>query len=214
MAFTQTGQLISISTPLGADKLLLRSVRGEERISGLFHFFLEMQSEEKSLDFASIVGKSATVSMRLADGTTRYVNGIVGRFVQAGSDARFTTYFAELHPWLWLCTMSVDCRIYQNKSVIDIVTGLFTELGFTDYKNSTTGTYTPLEYCVQYNESAFSFVSRLLESAGIFYFFQHEDGKHTLILADDGSAFADCPGAATVDYATFGTWQQQNVVNG
>src|SRR5436309_15564740 len=111
MALTQTDQLISITTPLGADKLLLRGVRGEGQMSGLFHFFLEMQSEEKSLDFSQIVGKSATVTMKLADGTTRYVNGLVGRFVQAGSDARLFTYYAELHPWLWLLTMSADCRI-------------------------------------------------------------------------------------------------------
>jgi type VI secretion system secreted protein VgrG len=214
MAFTQTNQYLSISTPLGADKLLLRSLHGEERISGLFHFFLEMQSEEKSLDFSQVVGKSATVTVKLMDGTSRYVNGIVGRFVQAGKDARLTTYYAELHPWLWLLTMSADCRIFQNKSVPDIVTGLFTELGFTDYKNSTTGTYNPLEYCVQYNESAFAFVSRLLEDQGICYFFEHADGKHTLVLADDASAFADCPGAATVDYGGYGNWEQQNVVTG
>jgi len=212
MALTQTDQLISITTPLGTDKLLLRGVRGEERISGLFRFDLEMQSEEKSLDFSKIVGKSATVKLKLADGSTRYVNGIVGRFVQAGSDSRLTTYLAELHPWLWLTTMSADCRIWQNKSVKEIVTGLFTELGFTDYEDKTRGTYSPLEYCVQYNETAFAFVSRLLESAGIFYFFSHADGKHTLVLGDDHSAFADCAGAATVDCGDFGNWQQQNVV--
>jgi type VI secretion system secreted protein VgrG len=214
MPFTQAEQLITITTPLGADKLMLRSIRGEERISGLFQFFLEMQSEEKSLDFSAIVGKSATVTMKLGDGTKRYINGIVGRFVQAGSDAKLTTYYAELHPWLWLTTMSADCRIWQNKSVKDIVTGLFTELGFTDYKDSTTGTYDPLEYCVQYNETAFAFVSRLLESAGIFYFFTHEDGKHTLVLGDDSSAFADCAGAATVQYGGYGNWKQQNLVSG
>jgi type VI secretion system secreted protein VgrG len=214
MAFTQANQYVSISTPLGKDKLLLRSFHGEERISGLFHFFLEMQSEEKSLDFSQIVGKSATITVALADGSSRYINGIVGRFVQAGSDARFTTYFAELHPWLWLLTQTADCRIFQNKSVPDIVTGLFTELGFTDYKNSTTGTYNPLEYCVQYNESAFAFVSRLLEDQGICYFFEHADGKHTLVLADDAPAFKDCAGAATVDYGGYGNWEQQNVVSG
>jgi type VI secretion system secreted protein VgrG len=213
MAFTQANQYLSISTPLGKDKLLLRSLHGEERISGLFHFFLEMQSEDKSLDFSQVVGKGATIKVELADGTFRYIHGIVGRFVQAGSDARFTTYYAELHPWLWLLTMNVDCRIWQNMTVPDIVTGLFTELGFTDFRNGTTGTYKPLEYCVQYNESAFAFVSRLLEDQGIFYFFEHTDGRHTLVLGDDASAFADCAGAATVDYGTYGDWRQQNVVS-
>jgi type VI secretion system secreted protein VgrG len=214
MAFTQNDQRISISTPLGKDKLLLRAIQGEELVSGLFELGLDLQSEDGAIDFKKIVGKSVTVTVKLADGTDRYFNGIVSRFVQAGGDDVFYNYFAEVRPWLWLLTMSVDCRIWQNKSVPDIVTGLFTELGFTDYKDSTTGTYTPLEFCVQYNESAFAFISRLLESAGIFYSFEHADGVHTLVLADDASAFKACAGAATVEVGTFGTWTQQNVVAG
>jgi type VI secretion system secreted protein VgrG len=214
MPFTQTARYLSISTPLGADKLLVQAMHGEERISGLFHFSLEMQSEEKALDFSKIVGKAVTVTIGLSDGTSRYVNGIVGRFVQGGSDARFTTYYAELHPWLWLLTMTADCKIFQNKSVPDLLTGLFTELGFTDYRNDCSGTHAAREYCVQYNESAFAFASRLLEEEGIFYFFEHADGKHTLVLADAATAFVAVPGAATVDYGSYGSWQQQNVVTG
>jgi type VI secretion system secreted protein VgrG len=214
MAFEQTGQHITITTPLGANKLLLRSFQGEEALSKPFYFSVQMQSEEQTLDFSAIVGKSATIAVELEDGTSRYINGIVGRFMQAGHDARFTNYFLELHPWFWLLTMSANCRIWQAKSVIDIVTGLFTELGFTDYKNSTTGTYTAMDYCVQYNETNFDFVSRLLERFGIFYFFTHEDGKHTMVLADDTSAFTDLTGSATVNYSDIsGTWQQQNVVS-
>jgi type VI secretion system secreted protein VgrG len=212
MPYTQENHHVAISTPLGKDKLLVRAFHGEERLSGLFQVSLELYSEEKSLDFSKIVGKSATLEVELADGSFRLINGVVGRFLQGGSDPRFTTYYAELHPWLWLTTLSADCRIFQNKSVIDIVTGLLSELGFTDVKNATTGTYKPLEYCVQYNESVFAFVSRLLEDQGIFYFFQHEENRHTLVLGDDPSAFADCAGAATVDYGTHGNWLQQNSV--
>lgn len=214
MAFTQTDRYLSISTPFGADKLIVKSMHGEERISGLFHFSLEMTSEDNALDFSLVVGKAVTVTVKLADGTSRYINGIVGRFVQGGSDARFTTYYAEVVPWLWMLTMSADCRIYQNKSVTDIVTALFTELGFTDYRNDCTGTHAAREYCVQYNETAFAFVSRLLEEEGIFYFFEHADGKHTMVMADASTSFVACPGATTVDYAAFGTWQQQNIVTG
>jgi type VI secretion system secreted protein VgrG len=212
MSFIQANHYLSISTPLGENALLLRTMRGEEGVSRLFRFFLDVDSEDPSLEFSKIVGKSATVTMVLADGSKRYVNGIVGRFLQAGSDDRFIHYHAELHPWLWLMTMSADCRIWQNKSVIDIVTGLFTELGLTDYRNATTGTYDPLEYCVQYNETAFAFISRLLERAGISYFFDHADGKHTLVLADDSSAFKPCPGGVTVDVGTSVTWLQQNTI--
>jgi type VI secretion system secreted protein VgrG len=214
MPFTQTARYLTISTPFGADNLLVRAMHGEERISGLFHFSLELQSEEASLDFSKIVGKAVTVTIALADGTSRYVNGIVGRFVQGGSDARFTTYYAELHPWLWLLTMTGDCRIFQNKTAPEIVTGLFTDLGFTDFRNDTSGTHTAREYCVQYNESAFAFASRLLEEEGIFYFFEHADGKHTMVLADAATSFVACPGAATVDYGAYGNWQQQNIVTG
>ncbi len=214
MAYTQDNLYFSVSTPLGDNKLLLRGFRGEERLSGLFAFTLEMDSEEMDLDFATIVGKSATVTVTLADDTKRYINGIVGRFVQAGSDATFYHYHAELYPWLWLLNQSRDCKIFQNQTVPDIVTGLFTDLGFTDHKTSLTGTYEAREYCVQYNETAFDFISRLLEDEGIFYYFEHEDGKHTLVLADDASALAACAGAATLEYGTWGLWTQQNVVTG
>ena len=194
MTFVQGASPFLISTPLGADKVLLKSFEGEERISGLFRYTLELLSEDDSLDFTQIVGKSATLTIALPSGDKQYVNGIVGRFVQAGRSARFTTYFADLHPWLWLLTMNSDCRIFQNQSAPDIIKKVFSDLGLTDFKDSLTATYQPREYCVQYNESAFAFVSRLMEDEGIFYFFEHDSSKHTLVLADDASAYGSCPG--------------------
>lgn len=212
MAQTQENFYYSVATPLGADALLLKTFHGDERISGLFHFTLDMESEDPELDFSGIVGKSATITVDLADGSKRFINGIVGRFLQAGSDPVFSRYRAELHPWLWLLTMSADCRIFQNQSVPDIIEAVFSDHGLTDFDNRLMGSYQPREYCVQYNESAFDFVSRLMEDEGIFYFFEHEDGKHTMVLADDSSAFITCPGAATLQYGTWGQWTQQNVV--
>jgi type VI secretion system secreted protein VgrG len=185
---------LQITTPLGADKVLVRAFSGEEQLSGLFHYALELVSEDKGLDFSAVVGKGATVTLSLNDGTKHYFHGVVARFMQEDTDERLTTYHAELRPWLWQLTLTADCRIFQNKSVPDIITSLFDELGFTDYKNSLTKSYTARDYCVQYNETAFDFVSRLMEDEGIFYFFEHEDGKHTLVLADDASAHQTCPG--------------------
>ncbi|HKI00443.1 MAG TPA: type VI secretion system tip protein TssI/VgrG [Thermoanaerobaculia bacterium] len=212
MAWTQDNTYLSISTPLGKDKLLLRGFAGEERLSELFHFSLRMQSETLDLDFTQIVGKSATITVLLADGSNRYVNGIVSRFVQAGADQVFATYHAELVPWLWLCDLTADCQIFQNKSTPDIIKQVFSDLGFTDFKDSLTATYDPREYCVQYNETAFEFVSRLMEDEGIFYYFEHADGKHTLVLADDSAAAAAVPGAATVAVGAYSNWEQQNLV--
>ena len=213
MPYTQDNTYLSISTPLGKDKLLLRSFQGEEPISGLFYFRLNMQSETKDLDFTAIVGKSATISVLLADGSKRYINGIVSHFVQAGADQYFASYYAELVPWFWLCDLTADCQIFQNKSTPDILKAVFGDLGFTDFKDSLTGTYDPREYCVQYNETAFEFASRLMEEEGIFYYFEHADGKHTLVLADDSTAAAPVPGAATVDVGGYGNWEQQNVAS-
>ncbi len=212
MSYVEGNRFFSVSTPFGKDKLLLTGFTGEERISGLFHFRLELASEDYALDFKTIVGKGATVAFVLADDSKRYVHGIVGRFAQTGTRDGLATYQAELHPWAWLLGLSADCRIFQNKSVPDIVQQVFTDAGFTDYKSSLSATYTAREYCVQYNETALDFVSRLMEEEGICYFFEHEDGKHTLVLADSGTAFQACPGATEVLYGSDENWKQQNVV--
>ncbi|MCG8624866.1 MAG: type VI secretion system tip protein VgrG, partial [Proteobacteria bacterium] len=211
--YRQTNYPISVATPLGEDKLQLVKLQGEERLSGLFHFTLEMVSEDHNLNFDAIVGTTVTVSFHLVDGTTRHVNGVVGRFVQADRDKRFTTYHAELFPWLWQLTMTSDCRIFQNQTVPDIIENVFRDLGCTDFKNSLSSTYAAREYCVQYQESTFDFVSRLMQDEGIFYFFEHEDGKHTLVLADDADAHPFCPGLTEVHWAhLFETREHEDVI--
>lgn len=187
-----------ISTPFGADKLTVRTIQGEERISGLFKYTLEMVSTDKSLDFKTIVGKGVTVTMPLVDGSSAYLHGIVGRFLQAGTDARVTTYYADLHPHLWLLTLRSDCRIFQNKTAPDIIKQVLGDGGVTDIKDSLTGSYKPREYCVQYMETAFDFIARLMEDEGIFYFFTHDNGKHTMVLADDSTAHPAVTGHATL----------------
>ncbi len=212
MPYTHENLYFDLSTPFGKDKLLLRHFHGEEAISELFRFDLEMQSETFDLDFKQILGKGVTITVHLADGSDRYIHGVVGSFVQAGRDEVFANYHAEVYPALWLLTMAADCKIFQEKSVPVIIEEVFSDLGLSDYKLDLKGTYKPREYCVQYNESAFTFVSRLMEEEGIFYFFEHEDGKHTLVLADDPSAAKPCAGGEKIEYGTHGVWTQQNVI--
>jgi type VI secretion system secreted protein VgrG len=211
MTYVQEPHYFSISTPLGEDTVLLRAFRGEERISGLYRISVELQSEDRGLDFSSIVGQRATITVDLEDESQRYIDGYVGRFVQAGTDGRFATYLAELFPWLWFLTLSTDCEIFQNLTVPAILEKVFGDFGQTDYETRLTGTYETRDYCVQYNETAFDFVSRLMEDEGIFYFFEHTDGKHTLILADDPSDYSAVPGGGTLGYGHYGNWVQQNI---
>ncbi len=200
MALTQTSLPLQVTTPF-SDVLVARSFRGEEGVSAPFLFTLELICENASLDFTQIVGQGVGVSLALAGGSTRWFHGLCTRFVQGGTEDGLTRYHAELRPWLWMLTLAADCKVFQNQSVPDIVEAVFSGLGFTAFKSSLTATYSPLEYCVQYRETSFAFVSRLLEEAGICWFFEHAQGAHTLVLADDASAFSACTGLATATYA-------------
>jgi type VI secretion system secreted protein VgrG len=190
---TQDNKLIQIDTPLGKDVLLLKSFAGSESISRLFSFSAELLSEDPSIAFDKIVGQRVNISIMQVNGDKRYINGFVSRFSQTGADSRFTHYHAEVVPWLWFLTRSAACRIFQNMTVPDIIAKVFSGLSCNDFKKSLQGTYGPWEYCVQYRETAFNFVSRLMEQEGIFYFFEHEKDKHTLVLADRPGAHKPCP---------------------
>ncbi len=211
--YSQENSYLSVSTPFGEDVLLLSGLHGEESISSLFFFDLEMVCTDAALDFSKIVGKSVTVSLNLDESKARYINGVVTRFVQTGGNREFANYHAELRPWLWWLTLRTDSRIFQAKTTPDIIKAVFADLGFNDFKVQTSATYTAREYCVQYQESAFDFISRLMEEDGIFYFFEHEDGKHTLVLADASSANVACPNLASVRFhPTLGSQHEFDVI--
>ena len=210
--YTQEGGLFKIDTPLGKDVLLLRGFKGTESISRLFRFELDLLSENSSISFPDMVGKNVTISLKQPDGSYRYLNGIISRFAQHATEEQFTSYSAEMVPWLWFLTRNADCRIFQNKTVPDIITQVFSDLGFNDYTNSLQGSYDSREYCVQYRESDFNFVSRLMEEYGIFYFFKHQQGKHALVLADASTAHSSCPGQSTVRYVTVSGGPQRDVI--
>jgi type VI secretion system secreted protein VgrG len=200
--YTQDSRFIAINTPLGKDVLLLQSFKGSEGISQLFQFDLHMHSENHAIDLAALVGKQATIRITLADGSQRFINGLVNTFSQGGSSTTFAHYHATLVPWLWMLTRTSDCRIFQNKTVTDIVSQVFRDCGFRDFKLKLQGSYPEREYCVQYRETAFNFVSRLMEEEGIFYFFEHEADKHTLVLADNPNAIQPCPNQAEARFET------------
>jgi type VI secretion system secreted protein VgrG len=198
-------RLLSLETPLGADKLLLRSFSGQEGISRLFGFHLDLLSEDHNVDFDKIIGQKVTFGVKLYQpGQERYFNGYVSRFRQLPGEERLARYEAEVVPWLWFLTRTADCRIFQNMTVPDIVQDVLKGFGFQDIELQLHGTYDSREYCVQYRETAFNFVSRLMEQEGIFYFFRHEKSKHVLVLGDSPSAHKPCPVQAKVEYERTG----------
>jgi type VI secretion system secreted protein VgrG len=127
--YAQEGGLFKIDTPLGEDILLLRGFKGREGLSQLFSFELDLLSENSSISFSDIVGKNVTIALKQGDGSYRYLNGIVSRFAQFAIEEEFALYHAEMVPWLWLLTRNADWRIFQNKSIPDILTQVFSDLG-------------------------------------------------------------------------------------
>lgn len=200
MVYTQANRRIAITTPLGEDVLLLRGFNSKESISQLFHFDLDLLSENDSIAFNDIVGKNVTLRLFDPNGAERHWNGFISRFSQGSRDRRFTVYRASMVPWLWFLTRTADCRIFQNKKVPDIIQTVFNDLGFKDFELRLYGEFPTRDYCVQYRESDFNFVSRLMEEEGIYYYFRHENGKHTMILANDPAAHEPCPNQATARY--------------
>ena len=199
MTYKQENRLISIDTPLGKDVLLLAGFKGTEGLSRLFSFDLDMVSENHNISFENIIGKNVTISVFFHDGDKRYFSGIITRFSQGrgggekGGDPRFSYYRATMAPWPWLLTMTADSRIFQKFSVPDIAQKIFKEKGFSDFKFQLNGAYEKKEYCVQYRETDFNFISRLFEHEGIYYFFEHEQGKHTMVVSDTPQGHKPCP---------------------
>lgn len=192
--YTQQERPMRVDSDLAEDVLLLQSFTGRERLSAPFVWDLRLLSEESSLDAEGLLRSPMTVTMSTPSGEDRLVHGLVRRFIQMGQDEDLTTYRAEIVPWLWFLSLTRDCQVFQNKTVLDVVEDVFDTQGYSDYDIRCTRSYPEREYCVQYRESHLNFVSRLLEEEGIFYFFEHSDSKHTLVLADHESAFSTCPG--------------------
>jgi type VI secretion system secreted protein VgrG len=191
--YTQDTRLIGIETPLGKDVLLLRGFSGQESVSQLSGFELDLLSKDPEIKFEEIIGKRVTVRVTLSQDKNRYFNGFISRFVQTGAQTGMPNYRATMVPWLWFLTKTTDCRIFQNKTIPDIIQQICKEYGFTDIKTKLQATYEPRDYCVQYRETDYNFVARLMEQYGIFYFFEHEKEKHTLVLADNPDAHQPCP---------------------
>jgi type VI secretion system secreted protein VgrG len=198
-AYQQANRLLSVSTPLGSDKLLLIGVSGTEAISELFQIQLEaIATNETEIPFDQLLGKKVTARIMAPGGNKRYLSGICNRVVQGGRDSVFTFYRLEIVPEFWFLTRKAQSRIFQQKTVPDILTEVFQGLNVS---NQLKGQYQPRDYCVQYRETDFNFASRLMEEEGIFYFFTHSESSSTMVVADSSDAFPEVPFDSQTTYA-------------
>ena len=197
---TQENNVISIDTPLGKDVLYLTRFSADESMSHPFSYHVMMYTLGTQIALADLVGKKVCISLRSAEagGAVRYFHGVVSHLESLGmrtSDTEvaqdYIDYRAVVVPSLSLMLKRSNCRIYQNLSVLEILADLFGQHQ-VDFSDKTKKTYPKYDYCVQYQESDLDFITRLLHQEGIFYFFEHSDSRHTLILADDITAYKKC----------------------
>ena len=202
----------TITTPLG-DALQLVSMRGSESLGELFAYEVELISEDPNVDETQLLGLGATIKVSLKDGKTRYFHGLVTSFGYGGTRGRYIIYHATLRPWLWLLSQASDCKIFQRMTVPDVISKVFKDHGFSDYKLTLNGDYPEREYIVQYRETTLTFVMRLLEQEGIYFYFKHEDGSHSLELVDAISAHNPAPGYEKLSFFAPGTLNEDDYID-
>jgi len=189
---------MGVTTPLGPDKLLLVGFTGQEAVSRLFSFQLDMIAEnDTDIAFDKLLGQKITVRLNLPDDKERYFNGLCKRVSQGEQGNDFTSYQMEIVPQFWMLTKKAQSRIFQQKSVPDILKKVLEGL---DVTYEIQGTFHPRDFCVQYRETDFNFASRLMEEEGIYYFFKHSESGHQMVVANSSSSHTDLPNGSTIIY--------------
>ena len=207
----QAGRMGQLTTPLGEDVLVLRGFSGTEGLSENFTFNVDALSEDGSIDFDRALGQSCTIKIKTYKDVQRYFTGILVQARSMGLYDQFFRYRLVLRPWTWLLDHRANCRIFLKKNVKDIIQQVFNDAGFNppDFKFGTQENYDPIDYCVQYRETDLDFVSRLMEQYGIYYFFEHSEGQHTMVLADSLSSHKEIKDLKTIPfYPTTGRYDR------
>lgn len=181
-------EILSITTKEGS--FLVLGMTGHEHFGHLYEYTVELAGAvdllgtPAAVDLFKLLGTQATLKMEVSD-DPRYFDGYVTRAKRGEKRGRYDTYTLTLQPWLWFTTQTKNSRVFQEKSVKDIVTEVLKDYsGDSEWRLGSEGDYPKLDYCIQYAETDFNFVSRLLEEAGVYYFFEHEKAKHKMILID------------------------------
>lgn len=199
--FTQENRFLSLTTPLGKDVLLLNSFTVSERLSAPYRIELDCL-HKGTLDVKRLLGQSVSFSVRYdpVKPEHRTFHGIVSEMAMGGETERFRRFRLVLVPRLWITTLSTNFRSFEQLTTPDIVKQVLSPYGLA-MRWETGGSYTKWDFCFQYRETDFNFISRLLEDEGIFYFFEHNDGNHTMVFADSPSSFKPCPDQKSANYA-------------
>jgi type VI secretion system secreted protein VgrG len=195
----QARRIAKLTTPLGENALVLKRLVAHERMSELFSFEIEAVSEEADINFDKILGQDCCVSMEAFQAGERYFHGMLTHAEWVGTRNNLHVYKLTLRPRLWMLGKTSDSRIHHSKDVISIIRDTFEGHHFSGWRDRTTYQYPVLHYTVQYRETDLNFVMRLMEQHGIYFYHQHTENEHLMILCDSRSShnrpkgFTDVP---------------------
>ena len=191
---------ITLKSPLPAKDLLFESMTASAGLSMLGEMQLGLVSDKPDLKPEDLLGKAMTVTVQLREDAKRHFHGYVTRFGIGLHRGRYFGYQASVRPWLWFLTRTSDCRIFQEQTVPDIVKKVFEDHGNANFEFKLFRSYRKWVYCVQYRESEYNFLARLLEHEGIYWYIEHGDGQSKVVLVDSQSAHDAAPGCETLPY--------------
>lgn len=198
--YTQKDRPIKVKTPLGEDVLLLERFDGKEAISQPFEFHLHMVSPNKGIDLSALLNKPVTIYLRLPNLSYRHFHGKCRSARQLEVHMGLTTYQLEMAPWFWFLTQHSDCRFWLDKTTPEILEEVFSEHGGS-FRMNLSRSYEVRKFCVQYRETDFNFASRLMEEEGIWYYFEHSENDHIMVLCDSPGNVKLMPNQSTVIFA-------------
>jgi len=188
-----------LRSELGGAELYFGKMSGVESLSEPFCYEMHLLSSSQKVPLRDLVGTSLQLKMSVSDTYSRYFHGVITSVSHLGGNRSYSHFVATVRPKFWLLKQTSDCRIFQDKTIRDIIVELLNDHG-VEVKDRLTGTYPKLEYCVQYRESTFDFISRWMEKAGIYYYFAHSAGKHEIVLADSSSSHDKIAGIAQLPF--------------
>ena len=203
---TQEERMMQIETSLGEDYLLINKLTASEGLSKLFNFEVELLHDEGEdsgyeptlIEAGEILGQAVEITLRQGDGTRRTFHGIVNQFSQGRREHRFSYYYATIVPAVWVLTQRQRSRIFQQQSVPEILREVLA--GF-EVRYEQQGEFAARNYCVQYRETDYDFIARLMEEEGLYYYFQHGDGTHRMIIGNQSQSNHDCPSKNEIHYS-------------
>ncbi|MBO6509472.1 MAG: type VI secretion system tip protein VgrG [Roseibium sp.] len=206
----QKNRMAELKSVFGKDELSIVTIECDEAISDDFEIRLEVVSQKEDLDFDKAIATHMTVKVVTNNGDERFFDGLLTDARWMGHRDAYYIYKLTLRPWYWLLTKNANCRIFKDKSAPDIISEVLGEHDFADHRKKLTESYDPIHYCVQYRESDYDFCCRLMEEFGISYFFEHDDGKHTMILSDAKSSYSPIKGDSTIPFIPLGGDSQRD----